>query len=132
MRQSKCNFHFLSNLFIVLHFLTIEIVNCIKAGSLNSRLFKLLCQDMESEHVALLFHTNVRWLSKGNMLKRLHQLKEEVAIFLESRKKRNLLEKFQSQSFQQSLAYLVEQNRTEQNRFILSHYKQHDLHIINI
>ena len=88
--------------------LSIEIVNCIKAGSLNSRLFKLVCQDMESEHVALLFHTNVRWLSKGNMLKRLHELKEEVAIFLDSRKKRNLLEKFQSQSFQQSLAYLVD------------------------
>ena len=62
---------------------------------------------MESEHVALLFHTNVRWLSKGNMLKRLHELKE-VAVFLNSRKKRNLLEKFQSQGFQQSLAYLVD------------------------
>ena len=79
--------------------LTIEIVNYIKARFLNSRLFKLLCQDMESEHVALLFHTNVRWLSKGNMLKRIHELKEEVAVFLDSRKKRNLLEKFQSQGF---------------------------------
>ena len=88
--------------------LSIEIVNYIKSGFLNSRLFKLLCQDMESEHVALLFHTNVRWLSKGNMLKRLHELKEEVAVFLDSRKKRNILEKFQSQGFQQSLAYLVD------------------------
>ena len=88
--------------------LSIKIVNYIKAGFLNSRLFKLLCQDMESEHVALLFHTNVQWLSKGNMLKRLHELKEEVAVFLDSRKKRNLLEKFQSQGFQQSLAYLVD------------------------
>ena len=60
--------------------LSIEIGNYIKAGSLNSRLFKLLCQDMESEHVALLFHTNLRWLSMGNMLKRLHELKEEVAV----------------------------------------------------
>ena len=40
--------------------LSIEIVNYVKAESLNSRLFKLLFQDMESEHVALLFHTNVR------------------------------------------------------------------------
>ena len=88
--------------------LSIEIVNYIKAGSLNSRLFKLLCQDMETEHVALLFHRNVRWLSKRNMLKRFHESKEEVAVFLNSRKKRNLLEKFQSQGFQQSLAYLVD------------------------
>ena len=68
--------------------LSIEIVNYIKAVSLNSRLFKLLSQDMQSEHAALLFYTNVRWLSKGNMLKRLHKLKE-VAIFLDSRKKKN-------------------------------------------
>ena len=85
-----------------------EIMNYIKAGSLGSRLFKVLCQDMESEHVALLFHTNVRWLSKGNMQKRLHELKDEAAVFLDSRKKRNLSEKFQSQSFQQSPAYLVD------------------------
>ena len=83
-------------------------MNYIKAGSLNSRLFKLVCQDMESEHVALLFHTNVRWFSKGNMLKRLYELREKVAVLLDSRKKRNLLEKFQSQGFQQLLAYLVD------------------------
>ena len=74
-------------------------MNYIKAGSLNSRLFKLLRQDMESDHVALLFHTNARWLSKGNMLKRLHELKEEVAVFLDSRKKRNLLKKFNPKAF---------------------------------
>ena len=41
--------------------LSIEIMNYIlvKAGFINSRLFKLLCQDMKSKHVALLFHTNV-------------------------------------------------------------------------
>ena len=41
------------------------------------------------------------------MLKRFHELKEEVAIFLESRKKKNFLEKFRCPRFQQSLAYLV-------------------------
>ena len=88
--------------------LSIEIVNYMKAGSLNSRLFKLLCQDIQSEHVALLFYTNVRWLSKENTLKKLHELKEEVSIFLDSRKKKSLLEKFRSQGFQQSFAYLVD------------------------
>ena len=41
------------------------------------------------------------------MLQRHHKLKEEVAVFFDSRK-RNLLEKFQCQGFQQSLAYLVD------------------------
>ena len=78
--------------------LSIEIVNYMKAGFRNSRLFKLLCQDMESEHAAMLFYINVRRLSKGNMLKRLHELKE-VKVFLDSRKKKKLLAKFNSKAF---------------------------------
>ncbi|XP_076063291.1 uncharacterized protein LOC143038157 [Oratosquilla oratoria] len=73
----------------------IKIVNFVKAGALNSRLFKLLFKDMESEHEALLFHTNVRWLSKGNMLGRLYELREEVEIFLDSQQKVDLYDKFQ-------------------------------------
>lgn len=88
--------------------LAIKVVNFIKAGALNSRLFKLLCKDMESEHEALLFHTNVRWLSKGNMLGRLYELREEVAIFLDSQQKADLHDKFQSEGLQITLAYLVD------------------------
>nr|CAI5825250.1 unnamed protein product [Callosobruchus analis] len=54
-----------------------EIVNYIKNSVLNSQLFTLLCEDLDSNHKALLLHTEVRWLSKGNMLARLHKLKEE-------------------------------------------------------
>ncbi|XP_076038996.1 zinc finger BED domain-containing protein 5-like [Oratosquilla oratoria] len=77
----------------------IKIVNFVKAGALNSRLFKLLCKDMESKHEALLFHTNVRWLSKGNMLGSLYELREEVEIFLDSQQKVDLYDKFQSEGF---------------------------------
>ncbi|XP_076054430.1 zinc finger BED domain-containing protein 5-like [Oratosquilla oratoria] len=86
----------------------IKIVNFVKAGALNSRLFKLLCKDMESEHEALLFHTNVRWLSKGNMLGRLYELREEVEIFLDSQQKVDLYDKFQSEGFHATLAHLVD------------------------
>ncbi|XP_068246870.1 protein FAM200C-like [Palaemon carinicauda] len=37
----------------------VMVVNFIKARALNIRLFKLLCKDMEFEHKALLFHTNI-------------------------------------------------------------------------
>ena len=67
--------------------LSSEIVNYIKAGSLNSRLLKLLCQNMQSEHVALLFHTNVGWWSKGNMLKRLYELKKLQHFSIAGRRK---------------------------------------------
>ncbi|XP_068243831.1 protein FAM200C-like [Palaemon carinicauda] len=86
----------------------IKVVNFIKSGALNSRLFKLLCKDMDSEHEALLFHTNIRWLSKGNMLERLYELREEAIIFLDSQQKAALHDKFKSDSFQIILAYLVD------------------------
>ena len=88
--------------------LAIKVVNVIKAGALNSRLFKQLCVDMDSEHQALLFHTNVRWLSKGNMLGWLYELRKEVATFLDSEQKADLHDKFQSEGFLLSLAYLVD------------------------
>ena len=78
------------------------------SGALNSRLFKLLCKDMQSEHEALLYHMNVQWLSKGNMLKRLYELREEVILFLDSRNKEDLCNRFRSERFQLSLAYLVD------------------------
>ena len=38
----------------------IKIVNCIKSGSLNTRLIKQLCKDMSSSHEVLLFYTSMR------------------------------------------------------------------------
>ena len=63
---------------------------------------------MDSNHENLLFHTNVRWLSKGNMLARVYGLKDEVSIFLESQWKQDLLLPFQSHEFQLKMAYLVD------------------------
>ena len=88
--------------------LAIKVVNFIKAGALNSHLFKQLCVDMDSEHQALLVHTNVRWLLNGNMLGRLDELQQEVATFLDSQQKADLHDKFQSEGFLLSLAYLVD------------------------
>lgn len=61
---------------------SVEIVNFIKARPVQSRLFAKLCHEMGSDHEALLCHTEVRWLSHGNVLTRLFELREEVHIFL--------------------------------------------------
>lgn len=63
---------------------------------------------MDSEYETLLFHNEVRWLSKGNMLARLFSLKEEVAMFLTEKKIDNLLKCICDYKFEIYLAYLVD------------------------
>ncbi|KAK7891337.1 hypothetical protein WMY93_023300 [Mugilogobius chulae] len=60
----------------------IRVVNHIKSSALNSRLFHELCVDMGAEHTHLLFHTQVRWLSKGKVLSRVYELIHEIHSFL--------------------------------------------------
>nr|CAI5828622.1 unnamed protein product [Callosobruchus analis] len=86
---------------------TIKILNYIKSSALDSRFYALLCEDLDSDHKVLLFHTEVRWLSKGNMVARLHELQEEVIIFLEVKEKHDFLTIFKDDIFQWNLAYLA-------------------------
>lgn len=74
--------------------LAIKIVNHIKSSALNTRLFQVLCQELNSDQETLLFHTEVRWLSKGNMIARLFNLKSEVEILLMTSKQEDLYRKF--------------------------------------
>lgn len=60
----------------------VKIINFIKARPMNSRIFSKMCQEMGSEHQQLLLHTEVRWLSRGKILTRLFELKDEVFVFL--------------------------------------------------
>lgn len=64
----------------------VKIVNFIKTRPLQSRLFRLLCEEMGSDHVQLLLHTEVRWLSRGRVLSRLFELRNEARIFLSDSK----------------------------------------------
>jgi hypothetical protein len=66
---------------------SVKIVNFIKSRPLQSRLFEKLCEEMRSIHKSILLHTEVRWLSKGKVLTRLVELREEVAIFLDKNKR---------------------------------------------
>ena len=56
----------------------IKCVNYIKARLLNQRLFSHLCDEMRADHTGLLFHTEVRWLSRGRVLKRVFELRKEI------------------------------------------------------
>ncbi|KRX34618.1 SCAN domain-containing protein 3 [Trichinella murrelli] len=86
----------------------VEVVNYVKSSALNIRLFAVLCESLNADHMALLYHTEVRWLSKGNILGRIYELREAVAEFLEQRGRRTMCRAFKSEHFQLSLAYLAD------------------------
>ncbi|KAK2719602.1 hypothetical protein QYM36_005167 [Artemia franciscana] len=85
----------------------VKVINFIKARPLNSRMFKLLCQEMGSEHQHLLLHTEVRWLSRGKILNRLFELRQEVHMFLLEQKSA-FSSLFENQDWVCRLAYLAD------------------------
>lgn len=60
----------------------VSVINFIKSRAFNSRLFSNLCKDMGSSYDKLLLHAEVRWLSRGKILRRLLELKDEIRLFL--------------------------------------------------
>lgn len=64
----------------------IKVVNSIKGKALQTRLFRIICEDMGSLHQNLLYHTEVRWLSKGKVLTRVLELKAELLMFFQDSK----------------------------------------------
>ena len=61
----------------------ITAVNKIKAHTLNSRLFQQLCIENDEDFERLLLHTEVRWLSKGNCLRRFYSLFKTAVEFFQ-------------------------------------------------
>lgn len=85
----------------------IKIINFIKSGALNSRLFYKLCEDNEQNVKSLLLHSEIRWLSRGKCLSRLFQLRLEVLEFLNN-KNSDLKNYFCDSKWLMMLAYLVD------------------------
>ena len=61
----------------------VHVFNLIRARGLNHRQFKRLLDDMENECSDVLYHSKVQWLSLGNVLRRVWNLREEILLFLE-------------------------------------------------
>jgi len=89
---THCNIHrevlvstnLLDNLKIVLN-TSVKIINYIKTRPLLSQLFEKLCEEMGSSYKSLLLHNEVRWLSRGKVIIRLVELREEVSMFLKEK-----------------------------------------------
>ncbi|KAI5152557.1 hypothetical protein ENBRE01_2918, partial [Enteropsectra breve] len=63
----------------------VAIVNFIRARGLNHREFRNFLLEIDAEYPDLPYHTAVRWLSKGKVLKRFFELRAEIDIFLKEK-----------------------------------------------
>lgn len=61
----------------------VQIINYIKARAHQSRLLKILSEEMGAQHTALL-NTEERWLTQGKVLVRLFELRRELLVFMDS------------------------------------------------
>lgn len=85
----------------------VKVINFIKARALNTRLFSLMCEEMGGKFKTLLLHTEVRWLSRGEILNRLFELRSEVFMFL-SEKNHDMKKLFADEEWLSRLAYLAD------------------------
>lgn len=83
----------------------IATVNYIKTRPVKARIFSALCEEMGSDHTAVLFHSEARWLSRGKVLSRVFELRDEIRIFLEE-EGNELGLKFSNNNFLIKVAYL--------------------------
>jgi hypothetical protein len=65
----------------------VNMVNVIKQRPLKSRMFAKLSENMQKDHLTLLQHIEVRWLSRGKVLTSVFELREELLLFLEDNNK---------------------------------------------
>jgi len=91
----------------------VKIVNYIRSNATNTRIFKDLCNELVGKFDILLFHSEVSWFSRGKVLHRMLEVREEIALFLEMKKSGKVKEKeFQAQItnnvFISKLAYLAD------------------------
>jgi hypothetical protein len=86
----------------------VKIVNYIKQRPVKSRIFAKLCESMGSEHVSLILHTEVRWLSRGKVLTRFYELRQEMLLFFTQEGLDNFSTLLKDEIWCSKLAYLAD------------------------
>ncbi|XP_064466704.1 general transcription factor II-I repeat domain-containing protein 2B-like [Ornithodoros turicata] len=65
----------------------VKTVNFIRSRGLNHRLFADFLQNLDATYKDLPYHTQVRWFSRGKVLQRFFDLRDEIKEFLHNKGK---------------------------------------------
>ncbi|KAI6648708.1 General transcription factor II-I repeat domain-containing protein 2 [Oopsacas minuta] len=60
----------------------VKVINFIRSKGLNHRQFRTLLKELDSQYGDILYHCEVRWLSRGRVLQRFNDLFTEIRIFI--------------------------------------------------
>ncbi len=63
----------------------VKTINLIRSRVLNHREFRAFLSDIEAEYGDVIYHSNVRWLSRGSALQRFCSLRSEIDQFLKEK-----------------------------------------------
>jgi len=86
--------------------IVVKTVNFIRSRALNHRQFASFLLNNESQHGEILYHTEVRWLSRGKVLRRFFDLLEEIDSFMKSKNKE--VPELKDSNFISNLAFLTD------------------------
>ena len=86
----------------------IKMVNFIRARGLNHRQFTSLLEDSNSDHSGVPYHTPVRWLSLGKVLRRVWDLKTQIQQFLEMKGKHKDFPQFKQTEWLTDFAFAID------------------------
>jgi hypothetical protein len=86
--------------------LVVEVVNKIRTRPLSHRKFQNLLQELNFQYGDVIYWSNVRWLSRGKVLKRFYDLKNEITLFCSEND--SYIEELSSPEFNFDLAFLID------------------------
>jgi len=89
----------------VMH-VVIKCVNFIRSRALIHRQFRQLLDDVGAEDHDVIYHCDIRWLSRGAVLKRFWSLREEINEFMKSKNK--VVPELENSEWLIDLAFLVD------------------------
>jgi hypothetical protein len=67
--------------------IVVSTVNFIRRCALDHRQFQQFLLEIEANYGDVLYHTEIRWLNRGKLLKRFFELRHEIEIFLTEKQK---------------------------------------------
>ena len=85
-----------------------KMVNFIKQRPVHSRMFKRLCENLDKEHLNLLLHAEIRWLSRRRVLNKLFELKDELHKYFQETNKQGFAKCFEDEHWRQRPSYFAD------------------------